>query len=159
MVRRLPRLLREHRLVTPGTVLRWHRRLVARKWTYPHRTGRLPVGGTVVALIGRIARENTGRGYRRIRGELLKLGHRVAASTVRRVLERLRIPPTPRRDTDTSQRRLLRAQAAGLSACDGFHVDCAVTLERVYVFFAVDVATPLRPHPRHHHQPRRAWAT
>jgi hypothetical protein len=83
--------------VTPGSILRWHRRLVARKWTYPNRS-RLPVADTVEALIERMTRENTGWGYRRSQGELLELGHRVGASTVR-------IPPAPRRDTDTSWRR------------------------------------------------------
>jgi len=98
LVRLLPARLRMHRLVTPGTVLRWHRRMVARKWTYPCRTGRPPVSAEITALIT----ENSGWGYQRIQGELLKLDHRVSASTIRRVLKTLKIPqhpsgtPTPR---------------------------------------------------------------
>nr|WP_202970605.1 integrase core domain-containing protein [Saccharothrix sp. ALI-22-I] len=80
-------------------------------------------------------------GHRRIQGELLKLGHRVAASTVRRVLKRLQVPPAPQRDTDTSWRRFLHTQAASMSTCDFCHVDCTVTLKRVHVFFVIEVAT------------------
>ncbi|WP_237047748.1 hypothetical protein [Lentzea guizhouensis] len=122
-------------------VLRWHRRLVAKKWTYPNRSGRPRIDEAVVALIERMARENTGWGYRRIQGELLKLGHRTAASTVRRVLKRLRIPPSPTRNSDTSWRRFLRAQAGSMLACDFRYVDCAVTVKRVCVFFVMEVGT------------------
>jgi transposase InsO family protein len=139
LVRRLPQMLRGHRLVTPGTVLRWHRCLVAKRWMYPNRLGRPPVDETIAVLIERLARENQSWGYQRIQGELLKLGHRVGSSTMRRVLQRLRIPPAPVRCTDTTWRQFLRAQASTMLACDFFHVDCAVILKRIYVFFVLEV--------------------
>jgi hypothetical protein len=104
LIRYLPAKLRAHRLVAPGTVLRWHRRLVARKWIYPRGVGRPPVSAEIAALIGRLAAENHGWGDKRIQGELLKVGHRVSASMIRRVLKALRIPPAPRRHTDSTWR-------------------------------------------------------
>jgi hypothetical protein len=106
LIRLLPGRLRMHRLVTPGTVLRWHRRLVTRKWTYPHLAGRPPVSAEIATLIERLATENNGWGYKRIQGELLKLGHQVGASTIRRVLKGLKIPPAPERRTDATWRQL-----------------------------------------------------
>jgi transposase len=109
LARLLPGSLRMSRLVTPATLLRWHRRLVRWRWTYPSPGGRPPVDAQLAVLIERMARENPGWGYRRFQGELLGLGIRVGASTVRRVLKRLRIPPAPQRSGST-WRQFLRMQ-------------------------------------------------
>jgi putative transposase len=141
LIRLLPPRLRIHRLVTPGTVLRWHRRLVTRKWTYPHRSGRPPISAEITALIERLATENNSWGYQRVRGELLKLGYRVSASTIRRVLRALKIPPAPQRRTDTTWRKFLHMQAATMLATDIFHVDCAATLQRLYCLFVMEIGS------------------
>ena len=107
----------------------------------PNRTGRPPVSIEIAALIERLATENHGWVYKRIQGELLKLGHRVGASTIRRVLEALKIPPAPERHTDTTWRQFLHAQAATMFAADFFRVDCAVTLRRLYCLFVIEVGS------------------
>jgi putative transposase len=137
----LARLLPRERwpvfLVTPGTLLRWHRELVARRWTYPP-TGRLRgLDPDVVEVVLRLARENPRWGYLRIVGECRKPALAVPATTVRRILRRHRLGPAPRRG-GTSWVRFLRAQAAGTLAVDFFTVD-TVRLRRLYVLFVVEV--------------------
>jgi hypothetical protein len=135
LARLVPKVLRLHRIVTPETLLRWHRRLIAAKWRQPRPPGRPPIPEDVVRLVVRVAGENSTWGVVRIQGELRRLGHQIAASTLRRILRAHRIqPPTQRGD---SWRRFLRAQAEGLLAVDFFHVD-TVTLKRLYAAFVIE---------------------
>ena len=95
----------------------------------------------IATLIEWLATENASWGYQRIQGELLKLGHRVGASTIRRVLKTLRIPPAPQRRTDTTWRQFMHSQAGTMLAADFFHADCALTLQRLYCLFVIEVGS------------------
>jgi putative transposase len=140
LARLLPRARRHGLLVTPQTLLRWHRDLVRRKWTQSARgPGRPPVEQPVRQLVLRLARENPRWGYPRIAGELLKLGRRVSPSTVRRILLAAGLEPAPRR-IGPSWQQFLRQQAASMLACDFFTVE-TISLRRYYVLFFIELGS------------------
>jgi putative transposase len=169
LARILPTALLAHRIVTPGTLLRWHRRIVTRKWTQPRAPGRPPLASELAELIVKLAKDNPRWGVVRIQGELRRLGHRIGAGTIRKVLRSHRIPPPA--ECDDRWRAFLRAHAATILAVDFFHIDCAVSLTRLYVAFVIEHETrhvhllgitPSRPQPGPRNWPANsppAWPT
>ena len=141
LARLLPRPTWRGLFVQPETLLRWHRDLVRRRWTYPHPRGRPSISSEICTLVLRLARENPTWGYRRIHGELCRLGYkdRIGASTVWTILQRAGVAPAPKRSA-VSWRQFLRAQAASVLAVHFFTVD-TVLLRRLYVLFAIEIAT------------------
>jgi len=134
----LPRARWSCFIVTPQTLLRWHRRMVAGAWTYPHRgPGRPPLAEDVQQLIVRLATENPRWGYQRIKGELLRLNVQVSATAIRTARRRHGLDPAPRRATITWP-SFLRQQAAGIVACDFFTVE-SIWLRRLYVLFFIEL--------------------
>ena len=127
--------------VTPATVLAWHRRLVARKWDYTsrRRPGRPSTAAAIRKLVIRIATENTTWGHRRVQGEMVRLGHRIAASTVWQILHDARIDPAPRRAGPT-WKQFLTAQARGIVAVAFVHVD-TVLLRHLYALVVIEHGT------------------
>jgi hypothetical protein len=158
LARRLPSTRRIGLLVTPATILRWHRRLVTRRWTTSQgQPGRPPVPTGLRTLATRLANENPTWAYRRVHGELAGLGYQIGASTTWKILKAAGIDPSPQR-SGPSWAQFLRTQAHAILACDLFHLD-TITLTRLYAFFVVEHAT------RQVHilgvtaHPTRAWLT
>ena len=127
--------------VTPATLLAWHRRLVTRKWDYTsrRRPGRPLTAATIRKLVIRMATENPTWGHRRVQGELVKLGHPIASSTVWQILHAAGIDPAPRRSGPT-WKQFLTAQARGILAADFVHVD-TVLLRRIYALIVIEHGT------------------
>ena len=127
--------------VTPATLLAWHRRLVTRKWDYTsrRRPGRPSTAAAIRKLVIRMATDNPTWGHRRVQGELVKLGHPIAASTVWQILHDAGIDPAPRR-TGPTWKQFLTAQARGILAVDFVHVD-TVLLRRIYALIVIEHGT------------------
>src|SRR3954454_7296432 len=161
LIAALTRLLPAHRrlglLITPATILRWHRQLIARRWTtQPLRPGRPAAPAGLRALVLRLATENPTWGYRRIHGELAGLGYRIGASTVWKILHTAGIDPSPRR-AGPSWTEFLRGQAHAILACDLFHLDTTTPAPAVRVL-RHRARHPPRAHPRRDRPPERRLA-
>jgi putative transposase len=139
LARLLPRAKRQRFFVQPDTLLRWHRELVRRKWTYPKPSGRPRIPAGTVELVVRLARENPTWGYRRIHGELSGIGIGLAPASVWNILQRHGLDPSPDR-TGPTWSEFLRAQATTMLACDFFSVD-TVLLRRLYLLFFIELDT------------------
>jgi hypothetical protein len=137
--RLLPRSRWRSFLVTPTTLLRWHRRLVARRWTYGGRNGRPSIGREIRELVLRLARENPRWGYQRIVGELNGLGIAVSATTVKKILRQAGLGPAGSRG-GLSWRAFLRAHAQSMLAVDFFTVE-TIALQRLYVLFFIELGS------------------
>ena len=140
LARLLPRPRWATLLVTPATLLRWHRTLDAWNWRYPRRRpGRPPVHATIRALVLRLAKENPGWGHRRVQGELVGLGYQTAVSTVWSILAKAGVEPAPR-SAGPTWTQFLSTQAEGILACDLLHVD-TIGLTRIYLLFLMEIGT------------------
>jgi transposase len=159
MSRVLPRARWSAFLVSPQTLLRWHRDLVRRKWTFRRRSrgGRPPISKDVRELILRMGRENPRWGCIRIRGELAKFGIRVSATKIRMLLRANGLGPAPRREGPTWS-TFLRSQAGAILALDFFTVE-TVALRTLYVLFAIHIATRRVTILRLSRNPDSAWVT
>ncbi len=147
LIRLLPASLRTRRLVTPGTVPRWHRRLVTAKRAYPYQAGLPLASAEIAALTGRPATGNHGRGYQPIQGELRKPGHRAGAPAIRRIRKSPEDPPGAERHTDATWARLPRTQAATMPATGFSPADCALTLHRRYCLSVIETGSRYVPIP------------
>ena len=138
---KLPDLSRVALVFTPATLVRWHREIVKRRWTFGNcpKGGRPPVSAACVELLLRLARENPRWGYGKLQGELLKLGHRVSRSAIKRLLRAHRLPPAPKRGTST-WRAFLGHYREYTVACDFFTVD-TLCLQRLYILFFIELGT------------------
>ncbi|HSH82272.1 MAG TPA: integrase core domain-containing protein [Herpetosiphonaceae bacterium] len=148
-------------LFKPETVLKWHRELVRRKWTFAQQQagGRPPIAADLEALIIRLAKENPGWGYSKLHGELLKLGYDIGRSTIRDVLKRKRVPPAPKRTHQgSSWRTFLGHYKEQILACDFFTVETA-WLQTLYVLFWIELGSRRVHLAGCTSEPTAAWVT